>query len=137
MDSDQPPEALISLRILLVDDHELVRKGVRMLLASDQRWEVCGEAKSGHEAVQKTLELTPDVVILDLSLPSVGGFDVATAIRQVLPAVQIIFFSMMETPLTAEIAQQGHAFVAKASASTDLPLALEKVLSRREGPPDS
>src|SRR5579884_1807770 len=96
MSKNPAREADIRLRILLVDDHELVRKSVRRLLDGDGRWEVCGEAKDGYDAVAKAVELTPDVVILDLSLPALGGLDVAPAIRQVLPSAKIIFFSMMD-----------------------------------------
>lgn len=134
-DSDQPGEVVISLRILLVDDHELVRRSVRLLLGKDRRWEVCGEAKNGDEAVDKVLGLTPDVVILDLSMPALGGLDVASAIRQVAPAAKIIFFSMMDFPEAARIMGPGDAFVAKGSASTDLPLALEQLLQQRTSRP--
>lgn len=115
---------------MVVDDHELVRRSVRLLLGSDRRWEVCGEAKNAEEAIEKTLELIPDVVILDLSLPALGGLDVASAIRQAAPSAKIIFFSMMEDSLGSQIAQQGDTFVAKGSAATDLPRALEQILTR-------
>jgi len=129
--SNQPGEGLISLRILLVDDHELVRNSVKRLLAKDKRWKLCGEAENGFEAVEKTLVLAPDVVILDLSMPVLGGLDVAAAIRQAAPGVKIIFFSMLGSPLAAQIAEQGDAFVAKDSAATDLPVALERFLQQR------
>lgn len=124
------------MRILLVDDNELVRRSVRLLLGKDPRWEVCGEAQNGYEAVDKTLEVSPDVVILDLSMPALGGLDVAAAIRRVAPAAKIIFFSMMDSPEATHIVGPGDTFVAKGSASTDLPLALEKVLQQRSATPE-
>lgn len=114
-------------RVLIVDDHEVVRMGVRMLLAGDRRWQVCGEASDGYQALEKIMELTPDVVILDLSMPTLSGFEVATAIRRIVPSIKVIFFSMLDTPITAQTVG-GDAFVAKSSAATDLPLALERVL---------
>jgi DNA-binding NarL/FixJ family response regulator len=135
--SNQPEEGFIPLRILLVDDHELVRKSVKRLLAKDQRWQVCGEAQNGLEAVEKTLVLAPDVVILDLSMPALGGLDVASAIRQAAPGVKIIFFSVMDSPLASRIVEQGDAFVAKDSASADLPLALERLLQQGGSPQSS
>lgn len=136
-DFDWPTGGHIPLRILLVDDHELVRRSVRLLLGKDSRWEVCGEAKNGYEGVDKALELTPDVVILDLSLPALGGLDVAAAIRQVAPSAKIIFFSIMDSPEAARIMAPGDSFVAKSSASTDLPLALEQLLKQRSAPPEA
>ena len=122
-------EAPISLQILVVDDHELVRRGLRLLLGSDRRWKVCGEAQNAEEAIEKASALAPDVVILDLSLPTIGGIDAATAIRQVAPSAKIIFFSLMEHSLGSQIAQRGDTFVAKGSAATDLPRALEQILA--------
>jgi PleD family two-component response regulator len=70
-------------RILLVDDHELVRKGLRSLL--DEDWEICGEAANGAEAVGKVRELKPDLVLLDLGMPVMGGTEAARAIRSIAP----------------------------------------------------
>ena len=114
-----------------------MRKSVQRLLAKDERWQVCGEAQNGFEALEKTLALAPDVVILDLSLPALGGVDVASAIRQAAPGAKIIFFSMMDSPLASRIMELGDAFVAKDSASADLPLALERVLQQRGSLPGS
>jgi DNA-binding NarL/FixJ family response regulator len=122
-----PSGGPISSRILIVDDHEVVRMGVRTILAGDRRWEVCGEAANGDQAFEKIMELGPDVVILDLSMPSLSGYEVATAIRRILPSIKIIFFSMLDTPIAAQTIG-GDAFVAKSSAARDLPLALERVL---------
>lgn len=105
---------------------------MRLLLGSDRRWEVCGEAANAEEAIERASQLTPDVVILDLSLPAVGGLDVASSIREVTPSAKIIFFSMMEDGLGSQIAKQGDAFVAKGSAATDLPRALERILGKAE-----
>lgn len=125
--SDVSFGGVIPSRILIVDDHEVVRMGVRALLAGDARWQVCGEAANGDETFEKVMELTPDVVILDLNMPVLNGLDIAKAIRQVKPTIKIIFFSMHEAAFAAR-AVGGDAFVAKSSAARDLPLALERVL---------
>ena len=72
----------LTLRILLVDDHEIVRRGIASFLAT--RWEVCGEARDGLEAVAKVSELKPDVAILDLSMPVMGGTAAARQIRSLV-----------------------------------------------------
>jgi DNA-binding NarL/FixJ family response regulator len=125
----------IPSRILIVDDHEIVRVGVRNLLSGNPRWEVCGEAEDGMQAYEKVLELNPDVVILDLTMPVLNGFETAVRIRRVAPSIKIVFFSMHETPVTARTAG-ADAFVAKSSAASDLPATLELVL-RRDRPPTS
>ena len=82
-------------RILLVDDHELVRKGIRSLLDTD--WEICGEAANGVEAIDKVRELKPDLVILDLGMPIMGGTAAARGIRSIAPKIKIIVLSMHES----------------------------------------
>ena len=71
----------MALRILLADDHEIVRRGLRALLEKHEGWEVCGEASDGREAVEKALQLKPDVVIVDIGMPNLDGYEVAKTIR--------------------------------------------------------
>ena len=75
-----------ALRILIVDDHEAVRKGVCAILSARLDIEVCGEAVNGKEAIEKTKELKPDLIILDVTMPVLNGFDAAREIRKILPA---------------------------------------------------
>jgi DNA-binding NarL/FixJ family response regulator len=119
-------------RLLIVDDHEVVRMGVRSLIGRNPGWEICGEAADGQEALEKVSELMPDAVILDLTMPVMNGFETAERIRRLAPSVKIVLFSMHETPATARLIG-ADAFVAKSSAARDLPLALERVL--RPAPP--
>ena len=65
------------LRILLADDHEIVRQGVRMLIEKEPGWEVCGEAADGRKAVSMATKLTPDIVILDMGMPELNGLEAA------------------------------------------------------------
>src|SRR5690242_10663478 len=106
-----------SYRVLVVDDHQVMRKGVRALLESDSAWEVCGEAENGRLAVEKTRELNPDLVILDLTMPEMNGLEAARQIRQVSPQTKIVIFSMHESPQVRKEARDAgaDAFVSKSS----------------------
>lgn len=87
------------MRILIADDSELVRRGVRGLLSLESDWTVCGEAKDGSEAVQKARELLPDVVVLDISMPGLSGLEVARHLRLELPGVKILVISQHDPHL--------------------------------------
>src|ERR1700675_3209926 len=87
-------EKRASLRILVADDYESVRKGVCVILGTRGDIEVCGEASNGQEAIDKAQELKPDLIILDITMPVVNGIDGAEAIRKTMPHVPILFLSM-------------------------------------------
>ena len=114
-------------RLLIVDDHEVVRKGVRMLFANSDSIEICGEAQNGMEALRMVPELSPDVVILDLSMPGMNGFETAAKLRSIAPSVRIVFFSVHEIPSTA-MWVGADAFVSKSSTLRDLALTVNRVL---------
>ena len=82
------------LRIMIADDHDLMRRGVKTLLLSHTGWEVCGEAKTGREAVTKAEELKPDIVVLDISMPDLNGVEAARRIRKVSSNTEILILSM-------------------------------------------
>jgi two-component system nitrate/nitrite response regulator NarL len=84
----------VRLRILIVDDHELVRRGIAALLLSRNSVELCGEASNGEEAIQKAAELRPDLIILDVTMPVLNGLEAARRIREFLPSVPILMLSM-------------------------------------------
>jgi two-component system, NarL family, response regulator NreC len=81
------------VRILIADDHALIREGTRGVLAREPGWEVCGEASTGREAVAQALVLRPDVVLLDMTMPELNGLDAATLIRRNLPDTEIAMLS--------------------------------------------
>jgi two-component system, NarL family, nitrate/nitrite response regulator NarL len=81
-------------RILIADDHEVLRRGVRAWLETQDNYEVVGEASNGREAVEKTKELRPDVVILDVWMPVLNGFEAAQMIREMSPKTPILFFTI-------------------------------------------
>jgi two-component system, NarL family, sensor kinase len=123
--------ALPAKRILIADDHEVMRRGVRGLVESHKEWSVCGEAIEGYEAVSKTRELNPDLLILDIGMPGISGIEAATQILKEDPLVKIIFFTMHDSPqLMREIANIGaRGYVTKARAGNDLVDAVRAVLS--------
>lgn len=84
------------VRILIADDHEIVRKGVATVLSVRRDLEICGEAADGEEAVRKAEELSPDLVILDLTMPGLNGISAAEKIKKILPGVPILILSMHE-----------------------------------------
>ena len=117
----------IPARLLIVDDHPVVRMGLQFLLANRPALEICGEAIDGAEAVEKVLELVPDLVILDLCMPSLNGFDAALEIKKVAPSTKIILFSIHNIPSTAQIIG-ADAFVQKGSPPEELILTIQRIL---------
>jgi two-component system invasion response regulator UvrY len=118
------------MRVLIVDDHHIVRMGVRNLIEHNH-WQVCGEAVDGEDALAKVGVLAPDVVILDLTLPKLSGYDIAPQIRQISPFSKIIVFSMHDVPTIAKHVG-ADAFVAKSSAPHDLITAIMRVMKLEE-----
>jgi DNA-binding NarL/FixJ family response regulator len=86
-----------NLRILLADDHEMVRTGLRALIESHLGWSVCGEATNGRKAVAMARELRPDVVVMDFSMPELNGMEATRQIRAVLPRTEVLILSMHES----------------------------------------
>ncbi len=87
-----------ALRILVADDHEVVRRGVRALLDREPGWTVCGEAEHGREAVQKALDLRPDVVVIDLAMPGLNGLEATRQIRKQVPRTEVLVLTMHDSP---------------------------------------
>jgi DNA-binding NarL/FixJ family response regulator len=116
-------------RVLIVDDHVVVRIGVRLLLDLAPNWVVCGEAEDGEQALREAARLAPDVVILDLSMPGMNGFETAKEIRKVAPSAKIVFFSVHNIPATArEVGAD--AFVTKSCGVEALLAAMERAVQR-------
>src|SRR5258705_2828071 len=115
------------LRILLADDHAVVRRGLREQLSQHAGWEVCGEASNGREAVKMALELTPDVVVLDLSMPELNGLEATRQIRRELPQTEVLIFTMHDTEhLICEVLAAGaRGYVLKSDAGRHLTSAVE------------
>jgi DNA-binding NarL/FixJ family response regulator len=118
------------MRILVADDHETVRKGVCAILGSRSDFEVCGEAANGADAVEQAVALKPDLVILDITMPVLGGFGAAKELKRLLPEVPILFFSMHDGARFIEEAKRAgvRGFVAKDRAGETLLTAADALL---------
>ena len=121
-----------TLRILIADDHDLMRRGIKGMLQSHAGWEICGEAHTGREAVSKAQELKPDIAILDISMPTIDGFDAAREIKRQLPDIPILFFSIYDDGEYLETARSlGEGVVLKEEAATMLLKAVDALLQRQ------
>lgn len=109
-------------RVLLVDDHAVVRRGLRALLEAESGYEVCGEASTGREGVEKAKQLKPDVVILDISMPELNGLDATRQILKEAPRTEVLILTMHHSEEAArEVLQAGaRGYVLKSDADTDL-----------------
>ena len=117
------------LRILVVDDHAVVRRGVRSLLESHEGWEVCGEATTGREAVEQSKLLRPDVVVMDLSLPELNGLEATRQILKNAPDTEVVVLTMHQSEeLARDVLQAGaRGFVLKADADENLITAVDRL----------
>jgi DNA-binding NarL/FixJ family response regulator len=117
------------LRILIVDDHAVVRRGVRSLLESQPGWEISGEAATGREAVDLAGRLRPDVVVMDLSLPELNGLDATRQILKESPRSEIVVLTMHHSEeLARNVLQAGaRGCVLKSDADQNLIAAIESV----------
>jgi DNA-binding NarL/FixJ family response regulator len=97
------------LRILIVDDQTLVRGAVRSLLESHPGWRVCGEASDGLEAIDRTRELHPDIVVMDLSMPNMSGLEATREIHSSFPETQILILTLHDFPQMAKVVQRAGA----------------------------
>ena len=122
-----------NLRILIADDHDVVRRGIKSLIESRAQWQVCDEAHSGREAVAKAEETKPDIVVLDISMPELNGLEAARRIRKVSPNSEILILSMHYShQLIKEILDAGvRGFVVKSDSDRDLITALETLANHK------
>jgi DNA-binding NarL/FixJ family response regulator len=120
-------------RILVADDHEVVRRGVCALLLGHVGWQVCGEADPGREAVEKAQELRPDVVILDLHMPNLNGMEAARQILRHNPGQKILVLTITDSQqLVRELLRVGaKGYVLKSDTARDLIAAVEALQQNR------
>jgi DNA-binding NarL/FixJ family response regulator len=125
---------MATIRVLVVDDFEPFREVVRLTLAERRELEVIGEASDGPEAVQKAMELKPDLILLDLGLPTMNGIEVARRFRELVPDARIIFFSQESSvDLVEEARRMGvWGYVVKAKAGSQLLPAVDAVMSGKQ-----
>src|SRR5271156_4017619 len=126
-------ESMKTLRILVADDHDLMRRGIKALLQSHAGWEVCGEAHTGREAVTKAEELKPDIVILDISMPDLNGVDAAKRIRKSSPDTEVLILSVhYSDQLIRDIVEAGvRGYIVKSDSDRDLVIAVETLANHK------
>ena len=117
------------MRVVIADDHAFVRRGIRATLEERQGWIVCGEATNGQEAVDLVLDLHPDLVVLDISMPVLNGFQASKTIRHLLPEAKIIILSIYDSPQAQREALKvgADAYVVKTSEPSKLFKAIESL----------
>ncbi len=122
-----------NLRILIADDHDLLRRGLKALIETHPGWEICGEADSGREAVTKVEELRPDIAILDISMPELNGLEATRRIRKISPHTEVLILSVHQSDqLIREILDAGaKGYIVKSDSDRDLVIALEALASHK------
>lgn len=120
-------------RILIVDDHEIFRRGLRSLLESRPEFEILGEAADGLQAIEKAMQLRPDLIVMDVSMPQLDGLQATRQIRKKLPEAKILILSQHDTShmLSAALEAGANGYVTKSQVSRCLLSALEAVSNGR------
>jgi DNA-binding NarL/FixJ family response regulator len=117
-------------RILIADDHEVVRQGIRAILQARPEWEICGEAVDGREAIRFAKQLNPDVIIMDITMPHLSGLEASQEIAKLQLPSRVLIFTMHESKsLGPSVRRAGaHGYVVKSRAARDLIDALDRLL---------
>lgn len=121
------------LRLLLADDHEVVRQGLRAVLSDRRDWTICAEATTGREAVELARQHRPDIVVMDLTMPELSGLEATRQIHAVMPRIEVLILTMHASEhLVREVLAAGaRGFVLKSDAGKSLITAVE-ALARHE-----
>jgi DNA-binding NarL/FixJ family response regulator len=131
-----PGTALARTRLLIVDDHEIFRKGLRSLVESSGDLEICGEAANGLEAVEAARKLVPDLIVMDISMPYMNGLDATKQIRKEFPQARVLMLSQHDSShiVTAAIEAGASGYVTKSEVAHHLLLALQAVAAGQSFP---
>jgi DNA-binding NarL/FixJ family response regulator len=121
------------VRILVVDDHPIVRHGLRTLLGGRPEWEIIDEAEDGIEAMEKADRLKPDVVVLDVSMPRMDGLEACRRIRKSVPKSEVLIVTQYDSPqmMREALSAGARGYIVKSDAARDLLAALEAVSQHR------
>ena len=122
----------MAAKILIVDDHDVVRQGVRSIIAKARpEWEICGEAADGEQAVKAVMDLKPDVVVLDVTMPVMNGLEASSRIVRLTGRCRVLILTMHESErLAADVQLVGaHGYVQKSQAGRDLIRAIDLLLA--------
>ena len=124
---------MTSLSILIADDHDLVRKGLRTLIEEHPGWSVCGEARSGRQAVEQATQFSPDVVVIDISMPDLNGLEATRLIRKACPRSEVLVITHHDSDeMAAEVLSAGaRGYILKSDSDEELVHAVD-ALSRHK-----
>lgn len=118
-----------AISVLVADDHPLVRKGLQCCLSTKERVKIVGEACDGEEAVEKALQLTPDVVLMDIAMPRSSGWDAAQTLRKRAPGIKVLMFSAHTNrdSVLRSIQAGAHGYISKQASTAELLQAIDSV----------
>ena len=121
----------MAAKILIADDHEVVRQGIRAILQARPDWEICGEAVDGREAIRLTKQLCPDVIVMDITMPHMSGLEASQEIAKLQLPSRVLIFTMHESRSLAPSVRRAGAqgYVVKSRAAKDLIDALDRLLA--------
>ena len=124
---------MVQVRIVVADDHEIVRRGLKSLLEAQEGWEVVAEASSGREACERVRELQPNVAVLDVGMPEMNGLEATRSIARTSPQTQVLILTMHESEqMVRDVLDAGaRGYVLKSDAGRDLVSAVEALLQHR------
>ncbi len=121
------------LRILIADDHEMIRRGLRDILEQHEGWQVCAEASNGRQAVELAEKTRPDVAVLDLAMPELNGLEATRRIKKALPRTEVLIFTMheMEEQVRDVLGAGARGYLLKADAARDIVAAVEALAEHK------
>jgi DNA-binding NarL/FixJ family response regulator len=121
------------VRILIADDHEIVREGLKAMIRQQPGWEVCGDVSTGREAVAQATTLDPDIIVMDIGMPDLNGLDATRQIKRALPNTEVLIFTANETEdIVRNVFKAGaKAYLLKSDASKHLIPAIEALRKHR------
>jgi DNA-binding NarL/FixJ family response regulator len=118
-----------TIRVLVADDHDLMRRGIKSIIETKKGWEICGEAQTGVQAVAKAKELKPDIAILDITMPELNGLEAAKKIQKVSEKTEILMLSVhYSDQLISDVIEAGiRGYIVKSDSDRDLSIALDNL----------
>jgi len=121
------------VRILIADDHEIVREGLRAMIQRQPGWEVCGDVSTGREVVAQAPALNPDIIVMDIGMPELNGLDATRQIKRALPNTEVLIFTANETEeIVRNVFKAGaKAYLLKSDANQHLIPAIEALCKHR------
>jgi DNA-binding NarL/FixJ family response regulator len=122
-----------SVRVLIADDHQVMRRGVRAVVEMQTGWEVCGEASTGREAVEMVERLHPEIVVMDVTMPELNGLEATRQIKKIAPATEILMFTGLETEeLIRQVFEAGaRSYILKTDGREALESALRSLAAHK------